>query len=549
MKISTAQPQRNYRAICTGVIIIFALIVAPFSNTASADDTSPPATTQETVVEQTPAEPTPTAPAPAPAQTTQSGSSTESTQQGPTSPTGADSTAYTYNEATGLWENDKYTWDPATKQTAPKVTPTYSYNPQTGHWDTTKWIYDAPSGTYVANTVSSATPPPTLPDSASKTNGKQSAPTEKAVTTNLGQPGKAKQPTQHKEATASPASIYDSFFNAAISNTILSQAVSGDAIVTLNTLAGDALSGDATAIATVLNLLQTVWDIGNPGAIFTTFTQNILGSIFGDLRLTPPEGQQNTKPHDNVAINSSNDATIHNTLQLEASTGDAAVTNNTAAGSAASGDATAIANIVNAINSSITAGQSFLGMLNIYGSLDGDILLPDGFLEKILATNTIGQLDTSPITNADILGQFNTNQTIANNLSTSARSGTATVSSNTEAGNAQSGDAQTNVTLLNLTGRQVIGKNALLVFVNVLGEWVGMIVDAPANTTSAAFAGGVEQDKAINSTLQSTNNQTIINDVTASVHTGDATRHHYGLHKGILFLGQSRWHLYPKVFT
>src|SRR4051812_2996027 len=38
--------------------------------------------------------------------------------QGPQSPAGADHGTYTYNEATGLWENDKYTWDPVTKQTS-----------------------------------------------------------------------------------------------------------------------------------------------------------------------------------------------------------------------------------------------------------------------------------------------------------------------------------------------------------------------------------------------------------------------------------------------
>src|SRR5690606_26762954 len=85
-------------------------------------------------------------------------------------------------------------------------------------------------------------------------------------------------------------------------------------------------------------------------------------------------------------------------------------------------------------------------------------------------------------------------QSIVNNINTAAASGNANVSNNTQAGNATTGDAQTNVTILNLTGRNVVAANSLLVFVNVLGEWVGVIVDAPAGSTSAALGTGVTEN-------------------------------------------------------
>lgn len=117
-----------------------------------------------------------------------------------------------------------------------------------------------------------------------------------------------------------------------------------------------------------------------------------------------------------------------------------------------------------------------------------------------------------------------TTQTITNNISLQASSGNANVSDNTEAGNALSGNANTNLMLYNLTGKQIIGSNALLVFVNVLGEWVGMIVDAPAGATSSMIgnntttntppvtaAGSVQGDNTIN------------NNITVSASSGDAT--------------------------
>ena len=39
------------------------------------------------------------------------------------------------------------------------------------------------------------------------------------------------------------------------------------------------------------------------------------------------------------------------------------------------------------INSALTAGKSFLGVVNINGNLNGDILLPDNFVDQMLASN------------------------------------------------------------------------------------------------------------------------------------------------------------------
>lgn len=79
-------------------------------------------------------------------------------------------------------------------------------------------------------------------------------------------------------------------------------------------------------------------------------------------------------------------------------------------------------------------------------------------------------------------------------------SGQAAVKNNNTAGNASSGSAQTNVTLMNLTGRDIVGNNGLLVFVNVLSTWVGFIVDAPQGSASAALGGGVSSNTQHDST-------------------------------------------------
>jgi hypothetical protein len=463
-------------------------------------------TTPVTEPESTPSEDPPAAPPP----------------QGPQEPAGADSTTYTYNEATGLWENDQYTWNPATNQTSPKTTPTYSYNPSTGLWDTTEWVYDAPSGVYVPNVISIASPPA---DAVLASDAKDTSPN--ATSEDPTAEATAGHSPQSSSALSSPSpssgssGVFDLFYNAFISNNITSSAVTGDALVSMNTLAGNALSGDAKAIATVLNLLHSTWNLGVTGNLFSTFTQNLFGNLIGDLWLNPggTTGSSTSPLPSDVTVNASQNAAIHNTISLEATSGAASVSNNTEAGDATSGSATAIANIINAINSSITSGHSFLGMLNIYGSLDGDILLPEDLISTLLGSNAIGTLDTSQINNASILGNFDNNLTTTNNINASASSGSAAVANNTSAGSATSGDANTNVTVLNLTGRQVVGKNALLVFVNVLGTWVGMIVDAPTGSTSAALGGGITENNSL--AINASTNQAITNDVNVSATTGD----------------------------
>ena len=153
-------------------------------------------------------------------------------------------------------------------------------------------------------------------------------------------------------------------------------------------------------------------------------------------------------------------------------------------------------------------------------------MLPEGMLDTLLAMS--GPNSTTTVNNevdTDIDISATNNTAIANNVNTSATSGNATVSGNTTAGNATTGDASTNVTLLNMTGKDVVAENALLVFVNVLGSWVGLIMDAPAGTTSAALGGNVSSNNSITTDIDAelTTNTNITNNINASAASGDAT--------------------------
>ena len=481
-------------ALCSFLVLLQVMAfpaIAIGQETDSADDT-----TQQTSSE------------PAPAATTTE-PTTGAGVTGPTSPPGAASTTYKDN-GDGTWSNDQYTWDSNTKQTRPNTAPEYSYNPATGRWDTTEWVYSPEAGNYVANVKSSATNPQAR---------------QAGLAATIDNTGPNSNNTINFDSNVN--GTYDLFFNGAISNNISSNAKTGDALVQGNTQAGSALTGDAEAIANVLNLLQSAW--AAEGADVATFINNIDGDVYGDLLIDPDQIPYNLgTSNSNVDVNISNNAAIDNDIELIASTGNATVDKNTLGGDATSGDARAMANIINMINSAIKAGKSFLGVININGNLDGDILLPPGVLDALIAStgpgsnNTIGGGTTT--SNTDV--NATTNSTINNNVDANAATGDANIANNTKAGNGTSGQAETSTNTMNLVGQKITGKNGLLVFVNVLGKWVGFVVTPSgariSNTgpNSNNTIGGGNSNH--NLSIDSNENSLINNDINLKAQSGNA---------------------------
>jgi hypothetical protein len=443
----------------------------------------------------------------APAAASSPSASTPST--GSTPPTGPDAGTYSYNSQTGLWENAYYTWDPITHQTKPISPPTYSYNPATGKWDTTQWVFDAGAQKYVPNVVSLDRAPAVI-----AATGPSSSNTVASTQNNNG--------------------IFNLFYNASISNKITSLAASGNASVMGNTMSGDALSGNALDVSNILNMLQSTWNL-QPAADLLTFTANIDGNITGDLTIDPnaiaQTGQLSTnnsltQSQTNLSVNIKGNGLINNDIAVGANSGDAIVAGNTNAGNAGSGNANAVANVVNVLNTAIAAGQSFLGVININGNLNGDILLPPNFLDQLIASGAPqSTVDLSQSRTNNVVADSSKTQTINNNVNLASVSGAADVGNNTSAGSAGSGSATTKLTIFNLTGRQVVGSNSLLVFVNVLGKWVGLIMDAPPGSTTAQLCGGSCQSTNIvnnNLNLKASLANTINNNLDVNSKSGDA---------------------------
>ncbi len=413
-------------------------------------------------------------------------------------------------------------------ETAPASQPstTYSYDASTGRWNTNLWYYDSNTGTYQPipqpePVVEPVVSPPTGTDNPTID---QPPIVSSPVAPTIISPETDNNLVLDQQSSAT---IVSSDNQTDATNIINSQAQTGDATVILNTTAADATTGNATDTATILNNVNSVLSIADNQKA-ASFTTDVLGDVNGDIILKPmllkAMLESGSSDPVSVAANVTNENTLTNDINLSARSGNAGVIGNTTAGDATSGSANTVANVVNIINSMIAANQSFVGTVNIYGNLNGDILIAPDFIPQLIASNG-NTFDSEKETSTVSVINSKDMQSIINNVSLAAESGKAAVLDNTTAGDATTGDANTNVVIFNLSGHDIIASNSLLVFINVLGKWVGVIVDAPAGATAAAIGNGIKTDANIppDLTLVSTNTNQIVNNINLLSQSGNAT--------------------------
>jgi hypothetical protein len=366
-------------------------------------------------------------------------------------------------------------------------------------------------------------------------------------------------------------------------STLQSNATTGNVTASGNTQVGDAVTGAANVLSDLINLLASAWSWSNGDLTF--FMQNIgqmNSTTNGNIVLDPTQtttgsgGQLGgcSASNSNTGANSNNSSTcsnnnglnvdaqntgnITNNVNVDAQSGNATASDNTSAGNVGSGNATAEVNIINLINSLISSGSSFFGVLNIFGNYNGDILFPNGFLNSVLGSGSAGTGTGDPSnTNTGANSNNNASSTtnnntdvnnsstngVSNNIGLEAGSGTVTSDDNTTAGNASTGAASTSQSLFNLSNQSIFGTNAVLVIVNVLGHWVGTIMNLPGgSTTSALLTGNATESPNVsnsntgansNNNASSTTNSntnvnassagTITNNVNVGANSGNAT--------------------------
>ncbi len=345
-------------------------------------------------------------------------------------------------------------------------------------------------------------------------------------------------------------------------------------------------TGGSSASQNVGNSIITTGDANTSGTVVTTANTNAAGlavsefnvvdNTQGDLILDFASGcitgcgifnpvsvtnsGNGTDSTNNTAVNQTvnnetfqnNDAALENNITLTADSGNNQADQNTGGNSTINtGDANVSANILNFLNNNI-AGNIVLGVVNIFGDLIGDIILPEEELNTPLANagntgNGSGSTNSTLVDNEINNTTLQTNEAlIQNNLEFEANTGGNHTSKNT-GGNStiETGGANIDSQTINIANSNVEGGNWWLVIVNKAGQWVGQILGAPKGADTAGSAGTTftsdsqgnitatnsgngagssntaSADSTSNNTTAQTNNAKIINNIDLSANTGN----------------------------
>ena len=332
-------------------------------------------------------------------------------------------------------------------------------------------------------------------------------------------------------------------------------------------------TGDANVTGTIVNSVNTNID----GVMVSEF--NIVDDHVGDIILDFSKGcVSNCGENDITVVNSGNgpdsvntgtvdltendlsfqqnDANVENNMILTANSGDNTANKNmNGETSITTGDANVSANVVNFVNTNI-AGDVVYAVVNIFGELIGDIIMPETALtaccggSDVTVSNSGNGTDSTNTANvniseADLINQFN-NAYIDNNLYYDANTGGNGLSKDMGGDTSvTTGDAEILAKVLNVANTNIITGNSWLVIINEAGKWIGHILGTDGNSSLAGSDGfefvvnDVGDILAVNSgngpdttnttnvnvtdnnTITQVNNANVMNNVKLSANTGD----------------------------
>lgn len=213
-----------------------------------------------------------------------------------------------------------------------------------------------------------------------------------------------------------------------------------------------------------------------------------------------------------------NDATVGNNMTLTANSGNNDASLNTGGNTTINtGDANIAANSLTFVNNNISGNVQF-GVVNIYGTLDGNIILPDYTVynpnpaSAATAANTdngTGSTNKSSVSAENNNNTFQNNDAaISNNILINAQTGDNSSGTNTNGNSTiKTGDTNVQANVVNIANTNVSsGQDMWLVFVFRAGQWVGQLLGAPAGSTYAGSAGTTISTDPQSGQISATNN-------------------------------------------
>lgn len=244
-------------------------------------------------------------------------------------------------------------------------------------------------------------------------------------------------------------------------------------------------TGDSAAVSQTTNAANNQVVNSNVSLV----TENLSGdqdADLNDLWCEEPTPQQSASPEPQVASDSAalhdsllvdNEATVSNSLDVAADTGNNTVDTDGDA-TVLTGDAIAIANLINLLNSTFIDSQLMIAMLNVWPNFSGDIILPRP--ELVMGADQWGEDGGSLQFSAEQWAQ------ILNELQIQATTGNNTASASGQFNEMSTGNAYAAANLSNFANLLLQKQGKYGLWVNVAAGWNGSIYGADDQQMSLA---------------------------------------------------------------
>jgi len=274
-------------------------------------------------------------------------------------------------------------------------------------------------------------------------------------------------------------------------------------------------TGNATSVTNVQNSVNT--NLMNSNVVDQTL--NIYVAQNGDLNLSDPltlaSDAITSHPNDPVinmtVTNVNNFAYVTNDITSVANSGGNSI-NGGGNATIATGNADSVVSLLNNINFTVVDSQIHVVTINIFGTLNGNIILPDP--NTSLACSGCGVNLTA-----------NNAASVTNNVSSTANTGDNSVIASGSA-SIQTGNADSVVNSLNIVNTNLSGVNAEVLYVNDLGNWNGNFIgwgnlDPQAGGASLVLYNLSPSNANGSGSANIINNAVVTNNITSLANTGN----------------------------
>ncbi|MDA3840526.1 MAG: hypothetical protein PF572_05520 [Patescibacteria group bacterium] len=318
-------------------------------------------------------------------------------------------------------------------------------------------------------------------------------------------------------------------------------ATSGDNLIDES---GDACigTGNIGIVSMIINFVNTNF-VGSGQEFFINIFNKMTGSIDlsgydGD---TVPENSFDPcdGPECQMNIDNNSTSTINNLIDIDVTTGSNVVATTTGGGIIETGDIDIVNDIINIANLNVSGNDYFFAVVNIFGEMDGDVILPaakPSGEEGEFATSAAEKIIESELSSEFVISNHN-DAGLSNDLNINANTG-----DNEMDGDGDSfimtGDIESQIKTLNLINYNISGDSWKFARINVFGSWEGIINGLPEEYSYYEDADGITvynkflDDPALNEAyaqlaIDNYNIASTTNEINIEVSTGDNSILHH----------------------